>query len=329
MSASLSAADHEARVSSLYELRRNVRGLLELEPPGPYIRPVTAETLRFSEARFDLRSTFALQCVGQFDPTARLDDTVFEKVHLDRKGLAVRHRFVREKDEVTVTVEREPGAETRTWGEVLPPRDPPFEPEHPRLRRIAQHFPGLRLLTMPWLFDVAVGAVLQQRVSFAEAATQFGRLAQRFGRRTPFGLTFPNAERLGDASAPDLQACGVDAKRARTIVALARAQRFKPFLYDGTSGVKLRQRLDAVPGIGPWTVAMIAGFGLGDPDVVLTGDLHLPRLVGTALAGEPGADDARMLELLSPYAGQRFRVVRLIFCATFFAPELMKPLSAS
>ena len=35
------------------------------------------------------------------------------------------------------------------------------------------------------------------------------------------------------------------------------------------------------------------------------GDFHLPNLVAFALAGEPRADDARMLELLEPWRGER------------------------
>jgi 3-methyladenine DNA glycosylase/8-oxoguanine DNA glycosylase len=50
----------------------------------------------------------------------------------------------------------------------------------------------------------------------------------------------------------------------------------------------------------------------GDPDAVSLGDYHLPRLVAWLLAGEPTADDARMLELLEPYRGQRARVVALL-----------------
>ena len=40
--------------------------------------------------------------------------------------------------------------------------------------------------------------------------------------------------------------------------------------------------------------------------------LHLPDVVAWALAGEPRADDDRMLELLEPYRGQRGRVQRLL-----------------
>ena len=50
----------------------------------------------------------------------------------------------------------------------------------------------------------------------------------------------------------------------------------------------------------------------GDPDAISIGDYHIPNLVAFALAGEPRGDDARMLELLEPYRGQRGRVQRLL-----------------
>ena len=80
-------------------------------------------------------------------------------------------------------------------------------------------------------------------------------------------------------------------------------------------------RLTAVPGIGPWTAAEVAVRALGDPDAVSVGDFHLPNLVAYALAGEPRADDARMLELLEPWRGQRAHVVRLLELSGIRAPR--------
>jgi 3-methyladenine DNA glycosylase/8-oxoguanine DNA glycosylase len=60
---------------------------------------------------------------------------------------------------------------------------------------------------------------------------------------------------------------------------------------------------------------------LGDTDAVSVGDFHLPHLVAWTLAGEPRGDDARMLELLEPYRGQRGRVVRLLEASGLAAPR--------
>ena len=60
---------------------------------------------------------------------------------------------------------------------------------------------------------------------------------------------------------------------------------------------------------------------LGDPDAVSVGDFHLPNVVAFALAGEPRADDARMLELLEPWRGHRARVIRLLEASGIQAPK--------
>ena len=68
--------------------------------------------------------------------------------------------------------------------------------------------------------------------------------------------------------------------------------------------------------MGPWTAATLVHYVAGDPDAVPVGDWHLPGHVGHALAGEPRADDARMLELLEPFRPHRARVWRLIVAGT-------------
>jgi 3-methyladenine DNA glycosylase/8-oxoguanine DNA glycosylase len=78
--------------------------------------------------------------------------------------------------------------------------------------------------------------------------------------------------------------------------------------------------LRSLPGIGVWTSAEIRQRALGDPDALSVGDYHLPGLVGWALKGEK-TDDAGMLELLAPYAGQRYRVSRLLELSGVRAPR--------
>jgi 3-methyladenine DNA glycosylase/8-oxoguanine DNA glycosylase len=69
-------------------------------------------------------------------------------------------------------------------------------------------------------------------------------------------------------------------------------------------------RLVTLPGIGVWTAAEVAQRALGDADAVSFGDLHMAKDVSFALVGEAlGDDDLR--EILRPWAGHRYRVVRL------------------
>ena len=101
---------------------------------------------------------------------------------------------------------------------------------------------------------------------------------------------------------------GLERRRADLIREL---RRWRPAL-EGAAPAEAYRRLGAVPGIGPWTLAEVGRIAFGDPDAISVGDYHLPNLVAWALAREPRADDARMLELLEPYRGQRGRVQRLL-----------------
>jgi 3-methyladenine DNA glycosylase/8-oxoguanine DNA glycosylase len=112
----------------------------------------------------------------------------------------------------------------------------------------------------------------------------------------------------------DLRRAGIDAQRGAALRGAARVARHLDTAFSRGPD-EARALLTAVPGCGPWTVEITMGFVLGDPDAVPIGDLHLPREIGRALAGEPRADDARMLELLEPYRGQRFRLIRLLLAS--------------
>jgi 3-methyladenine DNA glycosylase/8-oxoguanine DNA glycosylase len=122
---------------------------------------------------------------------------------------------------------------------------------------------------------------------------------------------------LAELAIHDIQALGIDQKRAQTLLLLAREERRRSFCNDTTSWAELRERLLSLRGIGPWTTEMILGFGAGDIDAVPLGDLHLPNLVCRMLAGEDSDSEQRMLQLLEPYRGQRFRVIRLLWTGLF------------
>jgi 3-methyladenine DNA glycosylase/8-oxoguanine DNA glycosylase len=81
------------------------------------------------------------------------------------------------------------------------------------------------------------------------------------------------------------------------------------------------RRLLAFPGVGIWTARSAMLRGMGFADAVPVGDYHMPHMVAFHLAGEPRADDTRMLELLEPYRGQRGRVVRWIERAAHLPPR--------
>jgi 3-methyladenine DNA glycosylase/8-oxoguanine DNA glycosylase len=265
---------------------------------------------------FDIHATMARQLLGKFDPTGRRSRDGFEKVHLDGQGRPLTWQVVSTSTgfRVQVSGDDASGALDAFLAQ-FPLADgcgTDLLPQHPLLSRLARAYAGLRMLRVPWPFDVAAGAILQQRVRWQVGCNDFRRIARRWGTRTPAGVTFPSARDLARVSVAAIEEMGIDVKRARALGGLARLEATRPFLAGESDPERLRKRLLQVPGIGPWTANMIAGYAMGDPDAVPVGDLHLPSLVTSTLAGEPEGSDDRMLELLEPWRGQRFRIVRLL-----------------
>ncbi|GGR98825.1 hypothetical protein GCM10010284_34890 [Streptomyces rubiginosohelvolus] len=71
-------------------------------------------------------------------------------------------------------------------------------------------------------------------------------------------------------------------------------------------------RLQLVPGIGPWARRRGLPTHPWGPDALTLGDLHLPVQIGYALTGARRGTGVQTLQLLQPYAGQRYRAARLI-----------------
>jgi AraC family transcriptional regulator of adaptative response / DNA-3-methyladenine glycosylase II len=99
---------------------------------------------------------------------------------------------------------------------------------------------------------------------------------------------FPRAAALADA---DLTAVGLTGARRRTVHALSSALAGGHIALDpGADREEAGRALLAVPGIGPWTAALVGLRGLADPDVWLPGDLALRRSLATL--GSTDADAA-------------------------------------
>ncbi|MEO6503047.1 MAG: DNA-3-methyladenine glycosylase 2 family protein [Jatrophihabitantaceae bacterium] len=200
---------------------------------------------------------------------------------------------------------------------------------HPVLRQAHRNRPGVRLTRTGRVLDSLVPACLEQRVTGREAFRAWRLLTYAYGEPAP-GPAEPRmwlpAEpaRLLEVPSWDWHRFGVDAKRYRAVRAAATvAARLEECVgLAASQGVgAARQRLALVPGVGPWTVAETTVRALGDPDAVSVGDFHLSNVVGFALTGAARTDDATMLELLQPWAGQRARVVRLILLSGLTPPK--------
>jgi 3-methyladenine DNA glycosylase/8-oxoguanine DNA glycosylase len=190
-----------------------------------------------------------------------------------------------------------------------------FRPAHPRLQEIVAAHPGLRLGRSGRVLEALVPAVLEQKVVGKEATRAWRLLLTWYGTKAPgpapAGMrVFPPASVWQSIPSWAWHRAGAEGIRAQTI---AGAARVAPRLEEicGLPGPEADRRLQSLPGIGPWTSAEVRQRACGDPDAVSVGDYHLPSHVGWTLIGEK-VDDAGMLALLAPYAGQRHRAARLV-----------------
>jgi 3-methyladenine DNA glycosylase/8-oxoguanine DNA glycosylase len=190
-----------------------------------------------------------------------------------------------------------------------------FRPElHPLVAQLDRRHRGVRIGRTGAVLESLIPAVIEQKVTGREAWRGYRGVVQRWGEPAPgpFGLRLaPRPDVLAAATYHEFHPLGIERRRADLIRRIAdRAGRFEEITTLPLA--EAYARLTALPGIGPWTAAEVALRSLGDPDAVSVGDFHLPNVVAWALAREPRADDARMLELLEPWRGQRARVIRLL-----------------
>lgn len=171
----------------------------------------------------------------------------------------------------------------------------------PSLRRRPYLRPGRRAEP----FEALAWAICEQLIEYERAVaiergvvTTLGRRDARTGLRD-----LPDAATLAAVAPARLQQLGLSASRSLTLrraaaeVASGRVDLRAP---DHERGWR---RLRAIPGVGRWTIDVLALHGQGRYDCLPAGDLAYLKFAGRRLRGRPGArateDEVR--ELFAPY----------------------------
>jgi 3-methyladenine DNA glycosylase/8-oxoguanine DNA glycosylase len=198
-----------------------------------------------------------------------------------------------------------------------------FRPRERRLADLWRRHPGVRVPRSEAVFEALLPTVLAQKVPTDEARSSYWELVTALGEPAPGPMRLrvpPPAEVMARTPYWKLHRFGIERRRADVIITAARSAK----RLEETVGMDLAAawaRLQAFPGVGPWTAAKVALVALGDADAVPVGDYHLPHIVGFAFDGTARSTDERMLELLEPYRGHRSRVIRLLILAGVSAPR--------
>ncbi len=146
---------------------------------------------------------------------------------------------------------------------------------------------GVRVPNGMDAFEIAARVILGQQVTVAAARTLTRRLVETFGRpiATPFAdlqRLFPSASAIAAADPEVIGKLGINRQRVRALQALALA------LHEGRIQLQRGAPLDAtlaalreLPGIGEWTVQLIAMRALAWPDAFPGTDIGVLNALNT------------------------------------------------
>jgi 3-methyladenine DNA glycosylase/8-oxoguanine DNA glycosylase len=171
--------------------------------------------------------------------------------------------------------------------------------------------PWLRVGRRPEPFEALAWAICEQLIEYERAAAIQRRLLAALGRRWTLDPTragslrdLPTTAVLAATAPARLQAFDLTAGRSLALVRVARE------VARGHIDLQAREpeagwrRLRAIPGIGTWTVEMLALHGQGRHDQLPASDLGLLKLAGRRLSGgDPRAvaEEQQVRELFAPY----------------------------
>ena len=170
------------------------------------------------------------------------------------------------------------------------------------LEPLIRRYPDVRPRRRPWPWEALAWAVTKQLIDSPRAAAIQRRIVRRWGPRFGDGRAalrdVPTASVIAGRAPAELQAADLSAGRSVALRKVA-AQ-----VVGGCplSEPAADERLQKVPGIGPWTVQCLGLFGRGDPDSLPAGDLGYVKLIGH-LSGEGRRATVEEVErYYAPYA---------------------------
>lgn len=163
--------------------------------------------------------------------------------------------------------------------------------DDPVIGRMLRAKPGWRPARRPSPWEALVAAICEQRIEFDRATEIQRRLIAALGRRCPQtgmrDVPAPAAvAQIAPARLQSFELAGSRCLALRRAAAEVAAGRVDLRAPDHEAGWR---RLQAIPGIGPWTIEMLAFLGQGRNDQLAAGDLGYLKLVGRLTTGNPRA----------------------------------------
>ncbi|HEY7935420.1 MAG TPA: hypothetical protein VID48_16485 [Solirubrobacteraceae bacterium] len=151
--------------------------------------------------------------------------------------------------------------------------------------------PWLRVRRRPEPFEALAWAICEQLIEYRRAAAIERRVVARLGRCWAADddgcdlRDLPAAGMLAGVAPARLQSLDLAGARAITLIRAAREVARGRVDLHSPDHERGWRRLRAIPGIGAWTIEMLALHGQGRHDQVPAGDVGLMKLVGRLRSG--------------------------------------------
>ena len=165
-------------------------------------------------------------------------------------------------------------------------------------------------------FGTLTFQVVGQQLSVSATRTIISRLRDRFGGH------LPSPQELLAVDPQELRAAGMSNRKGATLRALAERfldGRLSDESFARMTDEEIEAALTEVPGIGPWTAHGFLIVALDRPDVLLSGDLALRRVVQHAYGFDHPPTEDEMVQV-----AERWRPYRSLAVSYLFASEFEK-----
>ena len=171
--------------------------------------------------------------------------------------------------------------------------------------------PHLRVTRRPDPFEALAWAICEQLIEYERAAAIERQIVWRLGRRAlgwdgaTMMYDLPSAATLAGVAPALLQSFDLSAARSLSLIKAAREVAAGRADLSAPDHERAWRRLRAIPGIGSWTIEMLALYGQGRYDQLPAGDLGYLRAVGRIVTGNPRArvTEEEVRAFFSPYEG--------------------------
>lgn len=204
-----------------------------------------------------------------------------------------------------------------------------LSPDEPALRATLAALRGMRPPRFADFFETFARVIPFQQLSIDAGVAIVARLVRRFGDSMEHAggryFAFPNADAIAAAPIARLRACGLSTKKAQTLRYIARliatgALREEEIAETGT--VEALRLLTELPGIGPWSAALVLLRGFGRLDVFPPNDVGAARALAALLRLDADASVEQVVRRFGDYRGY------LYFCglgSSLLASGLITP----